>query len=151
MVSAVTRCHSGFRVLGSIIFNIYLNTFYLIEMTQVCNFAHETTFYVCDKNLSTLINRLEHDSTLAVEWYENNFMKLNQGKWRFLVSGHQHETVWAKIGEEKFWETNKPKLLGVVTDRNLNFNKYDFDLCKKAGRKLSVSASLSNCTSFEDI
>ena len=120
-------------------------------MTQVCNFAHETTFYVYDKNLSTLINRLEHDTTVAVEWCENNFMKLNQGKWHFLVSGHKHETVWAKIGGGKFWETNKPKLLGVVTDRNLNFNKYYFDFCKKAGTKLSVSASLSNCTSFENI
>ena len=49
-------------------------------MTQVCNFADDTTFYVCDKDLNTLINRLEHDTALAVEWFENNFMKLNQDK-----------------------------------------------------------------------
>ena len=37
-------------VLGPILFNIYLNDlFYLTEMTQVCNFADNTTFYVCDK------------------------------------------------------------------------------------------------------
>ena len=44
-----------------------LEKIYLTEITQVCNFADDTTFYVCDKNLSTLINRLEHDTTLAVE------------------------------------------------------------------------------------
>ena len=53
-------------VLGHILFNIYLNDlFYLTELTQVCNFAADTTYYVCDKDLNTLINRLEHDTTLA--------------------------------------------------------------------------------------
>ena len=136
--------------LGPILFNIYLNDlFYLTEMTQVCNFADDTTFYVCDKDLNILINRLEHDTSLAVEWFENNFMKLNQDKCHLLVSGHKHETVWAKIGETMIWECNKQKLLGVVIDRNLNFDEYVFDLCKKAGRKLSVLARLSNCMSFE--
>ena len=127
-------------------------------MTQVCNFADDTTFYVCDKDLNILINRLEHDTSLAVEWFENNFMKVNQDKCHLLVSGHKHETVWAKIGETKIWESNKQKLLGVVIDRNLNFDECVFDLCKKAGGKLSVLARnlarlvlarLSNYMSFE--
>ena len=95
-------------------------------MTQVCNFADATTFYVCDKDLK--------DTARAVEQFENNFMKLNQYKCHLLVSGHRHETVWAKIGETKIWESNKQKLRGVVIDRNLNFNEYFFDLCKKSGR-----------------
>ena len=134
-------------VLGPILFNIYLNDlFYLTEMAQVCNFGDDNTFYVCDKDLNTLINRLEHDTALAIEWFENNFMKLNQYKCHLLVSGHKHEIAWAKIGETKIWESNKQKLLGAVIDRNLNFDEYVFDLCKKAGRKLSV---LSNYMSFE--
>ena len=153
MIRAVTRRPSG-PVLGSILFNIYLNDlFYLTEMTQVCNFADDTTFYVCDKDLNTLINRLEHDTALAVEWFENNFIKLNQDKCHLLVSGHKHETVWAKIGKRKILESNKQKLLGVIIDRNLNFDEYVFDLYKKAGRKLSilamVLARLSNYICFE--
>ena len=115
-------------------------------MIQVCNFADDTTFYVCDKDFNILINRLEHDTSLAVEGFENNFMKLNQGKCHLLVSGRKHESVWAKIGKTKIWESNIQKLLGVVIDRNLNF-----DLCKKTGRKLSVLARLSNYMSFEKI
>ena len=89
-------------VLGPILFNIYLNDlFYLTEMTQVCNFADDTTFYECDKDLNTLINRLKHDTTLAVEWFENTFMKLNEDKYYLLVSGQKHKTIWAKIGEMK--------------------------------------------------
>ena len=69
-------------------------------MTQVCNF-YDTTFYVCDKDLNTLINRLENNIAIAAERFKNNFIKLHQNKCHLLVSGHKYETVWAKIGETK--------------------------------------------------
>ena len=100
-------------------------------MTQVCNFADGTTFYLCDKDLNTSINRLEHDTALPVEWFEKNVMKINQDQCHLLVSGHKHESVWAKIGEMKIRESNKQKLLGVVIDRNLNFGEYVFDNVRK--------------------
>ena len=50
----------------------------------------------------SLINRLEHDSYLATEWFENNSIKLNQDKCHLLVSGIKYEIVWAKIGKTKF-------------------------------------------------
>ena len=136
--------------LGPLLFNIYLNDlFYLAESTKVCNFADDTTSFVCDKDLKTLISRLEHDSHLAIEWFESNYMKLNQDKCHLLVSGYKHENIWARIGEVKIWESSKQKLLGVVIDRDLNFNEYVSSLCKKAGRKLSVLSRLSNLMSFQ--
>ena len=81
-------------VLGTLLFNINLNDlFYLSECTQVCNFVDDTTFYACDKDFSSLISRLEHDSLLAIEWFENNNMKLNQEKCHLLISGHKHESI----------------------------------------------------------
>ena len=89
-------------VLGPLLFNIYLNDlFYIAESTNVCNFADDTTFYACDKDVNSLINRLEHDSYLAIEWFENNSMKLNQDKCHLLVSGFKYENVWAKIEKSK--------------------------------------------------
>ena len=39
-------------VLDPLLFNIYLNDlFYLVEFTEVCNFADDTTFFACDKDL----------------------------------------------------------------------------------------------------
>ena len=137
-------------VLGPLLFNIYLNDlFYLAESTEVYNFADDTTFFACDKDLKTLISRLEHDSHLAIEWFESNYMKLNQDKCHLLVSGYKHENIWARIGEVKIWESSKQKLLGVVIDRDLNFNEYVSSLCKKADRKLSVLSRLSNLRSFQ--
>ena len=65
--------------------NIYLNDlFYLAESTNVCNFG---TFYACDKDLISLINRLEHDSYIATEVFEKNYMKLSQDKCQLPISG----------------------------------------------------------------
>ena len=106
-------------------------------------------FFACEKDLNSLINRLEVDSLLAIEWFENNCMKLNQEKCHLLVSGNKFENVWAKIGRAKIWESPKQKLLGVVIDRNLNFNDYVSSLCRKAGKKLSALARLSHFVSLK--
>ena len=60
--------------------------FYLADSTNVCNFPDDATSYSCDRDLKFLINRLEHDSHLAIEWFENSSMKLNQDKCQLFVS-----------------------------------------------------------------
>ena len=103
--------------------------FFSAESTEVCNFVDDATFFTYDKDFKTLINRLEHDSHLAIEWFESNYIKLNQDK--LLVSGYKHENIWARIGEVKIWETSKQKVLGVVIDRDLNFNECISSLCNQ--------------------
>ena len=71
-------------------------------------------------------------------------MKLNEDKCHLLVGGYKHESIWAKIGDARIWESNKQKLLGVHIDRTLCFDEHVSNLCKKAGRKLSVLARLSS-------
>ena len=111
--------------LGPLLFNIYIDDlFFLIENTNVCNYADDTKFYACDSDLHNLISRLEHDFVLAIEWFECNYMKLNQDKYHLLISGHKYEGVWANIGFCKIWECNDQKSLGVNIDHNLKFSHY---------------------------
>ena len=56
-------------------------------------------------------------------------MNLNPGKCRLLVSKRIFWTIWAQIGELKFWESLKQKLLVDVIDRDLRFNEYVSSLC----------------------
>ena len=121
----------------------------MVESTEVCNFADGSTFFACEKDLNSLINRLEHDSLLAIEWFENNYMKLNQEKCNLVVSENKSENIWADIGHAKIWESPKQKLLVVVIDRDLIFDGYVSSLRRKAGKKLSALARLSHCMSLK--
>ena len=71
-------------------------------------------------------------------------MKLNQDKCHFLLSGQKHEVMFAKIKHSKIWENYTQKLLGIIIDRNLKFDKYILTQCKKAGRKIKALARV--CT-----
>ena len=62
---------------------------YFIDI-GVCNFADDTTPYICEVVLE------EYHSDLAISWFENNYMTLNTDKCHLLVSGYKH--VFAKIG-----------------------------------------------------
>ena len=76
-------------------------------------------------------------------------MRLNQGKLHFLLSEHNHEMVWTNIGKAKIWEIRKQKLLGIIIDRNLRFDKYVLSQCKKADRNLSALIRICNFMSLE--
>ena len=87
---------------------------------------------------------MEHDSFLAIEWFQNSYMKLNEDKCYLLAGEYKHENIWAKISDARIWESNKQKLLGIHIDRTLSSDEHFPSLCKKAGRKLSVLARLSS-------
>ena len=59
-------------VLGPILFNIYLNDLFYFLFCNVCNFADDTTPYVCNKNLEFVLLKLEEQSNIAINWFENN-------------------------------------------------------------------------------
>ena len=70
-------------------------------------------------------------------------MKLNEDKCPLRIFNHKFEAVWAKIADTQIWESREQKLLGVVTENDLNFDKFIITLWKKARKKLSALARLS--------
>ena len=137
-------------VLGPLLFNIYKNDlFFIIEQTDVCNYADDNTLNACDMSLENLLKRLEHDSVLAIEWFENNYMKLNEGKCHLLISGFKHEVLWANIGGKRIWESTENKLLGLHIDRDLQFTSHVSKLCTHAGQKLTVISRIAKFMSLE--
>ena len=132
-------------VLGPILFNIYTNDlFFILNNCEVCN-ADD----VCEGSLKTVILKLEHDSETAICWFESNYMKLNTDKCHLIIAGNKYEHIWAKLGEELIWEENTVKLLGVTIDRQLKFDKHVFDICAKAGIKLSALTRMISYLTFE--
>ena len=134
-------------VLGPILFNIYLNDLFY-ELFDVCNFADDTTLYACDMELMNVINQLEDNAYTAILWFENNYMKLNESKCHFLASGSP-EHLWIKVGSEKIWESQTEKLLGMLVDKNLNFEAHLKTLCKKVNQKISALARIAGILPFQ--
>ena len=66
-------------VLRPILLSIYLNDIFSFLACNICNFADNTTAYVCDKNLDFVLARLEKQSSIALKWFENSYMKINSG------------------------------------------------------------------------
>ena len=135
--------------MGPLLFNIYLNDlFFTLKKIDVCNFADDTTPYVCDKSVQVALEKLEHHSDLALSWFESNYMKLNTDKCHLLISGHKYEEMWMRVGQNKIWEEKEVKLLGVTIDNALKFDQHVSDICLKANRKLSFLLRMSKYLSF---
>ena len=96
------------------------------------------------------MTKLKHDSLLiAIIWFENNYMKLNEEKCHLIVSGHKYEHIWAKIGNSIIWEERIIKLLCINIDSKLTFHQHVSIICDKAGRKLTVLTRLMKILSFQ--
>ena len=68
-------------IVGALLFNIYLNMFSIfLQDKHICNFADDTTPFVCDKAFGSAVNKLKINSELVICWFENNRMKLNTDK-----------------------------------------------------------------------
>ena len=133
-------------VLGTLLFNIYLkDLFFALKDVEVCNFADDTTPFVCDLELNTALTKLEENSAIALTWFETNYMKLNSDKCHLLVSGHHYEEMFVNIGKDIIWESKTVKLLGITIDKELKFDKHINQVCSTANKKLNV---LSRIRSF---
>ena len=128
-------------VLGPLLFNIYLNDLLFFPDCNVCNFADDTTPFICNKNFDFVLNELERNSNIAIDWFQSNYTKMNSDKCHLLVAVHRFEQIWGKIGTDQIWESNSVKLLGIAIDNYLKFDKHISLLCGKANRKLSALAT----------
>ena len=111
--------------------------FYFLHYNN-CNFADDTTPYVCGKNLNFVMQQLEQQSNIALKWFEDNNMKKNASKSHLFVPGNKYEHIWAKIGDGQIWKFITAKLLGITIDNELKFDEYINNVCKKTQRKLTV-------------
>ena len=84
-------------------------------MTQYLKFVMKLDF---------ALERFEHQSNIALKWFEDKNMKINSGKCHVFVSGNKHEQMRAKIGDNKIWESKTVKLLVITIDNELKFDEH---------------------------
>ena len=137
-------------VLGSLLFNIFLNDiFFLVEETEICNYADDTTIYVCGQELEQIVSSLDNDAQRISKWFLDNSMKLNPDKCHYLIFGGKNTDVSVHISETMVTESVEEKLLGVTLDKNLDFKSHANAICKKAGQKLQALTRISSYMNVE--
>ena len=56
--------------------------------------------------------------------------------------GNTPDYLYANVGGSIMWESQQEKLLGIITDKNLNFNGHLSAICKKASAKITALARM---------
>ena len=75
-------------VLGPLLFNIFINDiFFLVNETEVCNYADDTTIFACDSDVNEVLHKLEADISRLSKWFVDNHMKLNDAKCHCMLFG----------------------------------------------------------------
>ena len=71
-------------ILGPLLFNLFINDLFLfVERTNICNFADDNTMYRCD--LEFILEDLQHDMKILLNWFKGNSMKPNPKKFHFII------------------------------------------------------------------
>jgi hypothetical protein len=74
--------------MGPLLFNIFINDlFYFIEHGTLYNYADNNTFSYADQDYNTLINVLEKESSILIEWFNFNCMQANPDKFQAIAVG----------------------------------------------------------------
>ena len=106
-------------------------------MSEVCNFADDNTLYSSNKELEVVFRNLETDLSNVLAWFNINSVKVNPGKFQFMVLGKKENNSFLLIiGKNKLENSTEVTLLEVKMDKQLKFKSHIEELYRKAAYKL---------------
>ena len=141
-------------IVGTILFCCFFNDFlYFTEKTGVHNFADGNTLNMMEETIQNLIALLETESNTAMEWFQNNKIMVNPGKFQAIIIDkkkkcHTNDTL--KIGDKIIKASSSINLLGVHTGGQLNFNLHISNICRSAANQLNALIRLKRFLAFEE-
>ena len=112
--------------------------FLIFNDPDIVSYADDNTPYVIPDGV---ITSLEKVSKVLFEWFENNLLKTNAGKFHLLVISIG--AVNFRLNEYDINYSECEKLLGVNFDNELTFEKDITDICRKASRKTYALARMA--------
>ena len=133
---------------GTILCNIFFNDFFFfIPKASVYNFADDNTLAIFASTLKELLQILEPECEITINWLHNNKMIVNPDKFQVILldkRGFDNTNTEVNIGNEKIKSTLSVKVLRIHTDDKLNFDHHIKELCKSAGNQLNAQTQLKS-------
>ena len=117
-------------ILGTLLFNIFLNgIFFFVKDSNITNYAEDNTPYAAEDSVEKLLETLERETNILLEWFKVNEMKSNTDKCHLIIVNNQVNNI--KIGNDIITSKTSVKLLGVTIGNKLNSNEHVDNICKK--------------------
>ena len=137
-------------VLGPILFNIFINDLmYHILDSEICNFADDNTPFTCAETIEVVIIRLEDEVDRMLQWFESNMLVANPGKFQAIFFGNGRKDFIVDMGISTVRSSNIVKLLGILIDNELSFDKHITNICTKANSKLKAFSRIRHELDYE--
>ena len=123
------------------LFNVFINDiFYFVEKCTLYNYADDNTLSLHTTDFDLLLEGLQHDSKILIDWFSFNCMKANPDKFQAIAVGKQTSlrNPTFNVNNSVISCEDVVKLLGVDIDFNLTFDSHIKNICKKAGQQINV-------------
>ena len=104
--------------------------------TQMIN-----TPYISGRNIEKVVASLEEVSEVIFQWFRDNQFQGNANKCHVLLSTDKQ--VQVNIGTAQIENTQNEKLLGIIIDSKLSFDKHIQQICSRASAKLKALARIA--------
>ena len=101
--------------------------FWFTPDIQIANYADDTTPYTVSDDVNTLLDILQKNTEILMQWFNENYMKSNNDKCHLLITSSDDVSV--KIGQETLINEKQVQLLGITIDHKLNFSGHVSKVC----------------------
>ena len=93
-------------------------------------------------NTEEVIENLTNVTQKLFTWFANNQMDANHDKCHLLLSTQEEANI--QIANTTIKCSQSKKILGIILDNQLKFDKHVENICQKASRKSNALARLAN-------
>ena len=121
--------------------------FILNKDIDFASYADDTTPFICGQTFEEIIYELETVMADISNWFLENNLKANEGKYHLLLSPFIEKTI--QVGDFAIASCSSEKILGVTIDCNLTFKEHVLYLCSNANKKLHAMARISKYMSLK--
>ena len=130
------------NVKSDMLFNVFINDLtYVVQNTcPLYNYADDNTLGFWHNRLDDLRLNFEYGSKIAIEWFQENHMKVNVSKFQSIVLKPKGviPDVEFRVSGHSLKPVSCVKLLGVKIDERLTFDDHISVLCAKASHQISA-------------
>jgi len=137
-------------ILGPLLFLIYVNDIpNASKILSYILFADDTNILLSHPNLQTLVSTFNCELRKVSLWFKVNKLSLNVSKTNFILfSNNRHRrsssSINLLIDDKPILSVNETKFLGVIIDKNLNWNQQITKISTQISRSVGIIRRLKN-------